>query len=56
MKKLTSIFVGLFLLIGLSTSLSAAEKCGTSKCGDTKVEKPKETIKTEKCGASKCGG
>lgn len=48
MKKLAILFSGLFLVFGLTTTLSAAEKCGTSKCGDTKVEK------TSKCGAAKC--
>ncbi|ALV25423.1 hypothetical protein CIG2463D_1881 [Campylobacter iguaniorum] len=58
MKKLAVLFTGLFLAFGLTTNLSAAEKCGTSKCGDTKVEKTTkcgDAKKDAKCGASKCG-
>lgn len=64
MKKLAILFSGLFLVFGLTTTLSAAEKCGTSKCGDTKVEKTSKCgdansstpagHKAEKCGAAKC--
>ncbi|CUU72722.1 Uncharacterised protein [Campylobacter hyointestinalis] len=36
MKKLAILFSGLFLVFGLTTTLSAAEKCGAAKCGATK--------------------
>lgn len=36
MKKLAILFSGLFLVFGLTTTLSAAEKCGAEKCGATK--------------------
>lgn len=65
MKKLAILFSGLFLVFGLTTTLSAAEKCGAAKCGDTKVEKTSKCgdansstpagHKAEKCGAAKCG-
>ncbi|WP_181646779.1 hypothetical protein [Helicobacter sp. 16-1353] len=49
MKKIASMLFGLLLVLGFTTTLSAAEKCGAGKCGDTKTEKP------QKCGAGKCG-
>ncbi|CUU83134.1 Uncharacterised protein [Campylobacter hyointestinalis subsp. hyointestinalis] len=54
MKKLAILFSGLFLVFGLTTTLSAAEKCGTSKCGDANSSTP-AGHKAEKCGAAKCG-
>ena len=49
--NLTALLLGAALFTGLgAVSLSASDKCGAGKCGDSKKEK-----KAEKCGAGKCG-
>ena len=49
--NLTALLLGAALFTGLgAVSLSAGDKCGAGKCGDSKKEK-----KAEKCGAGKCG-
>ncbi|WP_457747095.1 hypothetical protein [Sulfurimonas sp.] len=64
MKKLNlaAMLLGATLFIGFgATSLSAGDKCGAGKCGDSKMEKPAKKGGMGKCGdakkekASKCG-